>query len=82
MIDIEHEDVVNIKLYIGWLMDHYNKDKDKNGNTKTTGATVRRMACRLQACCQGEDTGRLKVEIQFSNKTKKTTISTHAKHDL
>ena len=57
MIDIEHEDVLNIKLHIGWLMDHYNKDKDKNGNTKTTGATVRRMACRLQACCQGEDTG-------------------------
>ena len=55
MIDIEHEDVVNIKLYIGRLIDHYNEDKD--GDTKTTGATVRRMACRLQACCQGEDTG-------------------------
>ena len=77
MIDIEHEDVVNIKLYIGWLMDHYNKDKDKNVNTKTTGATVRRMACRLQACCQGEDTGWLEVGIQFSNTTKKTQSYQH-----
>ena len=57
MIDTEHEDVVNIKLYIGCLIDHCNKDK--NVDTKTTGAAVRRMACRLQACCQGEDTGRL-----------------------
>ena len=57
MIDIEHEDVENIKLHIGWLIDHCNKDK--NVDTKTTGAAVRRMACRLQACCQGEDTGRL-----------------------
>ena len=27
MIDIEHEDVVNIKLYIGWLINHDNQDE-------------------------------------------------------